>query len=146
MQSKVPFYRQEKPYSCVPACLRMVLAAKGYAVSESVLRERCDCTFLGTDALIAVDALRAMGFNNSSKCTLRLTELLMKLSAGCYPIVFLNLLPIDGVNDPHAMVVIAVDDDIVNVCDPLQGERLLPRSSFDTAWAMMRNLVILLQD
>ena len=69
MQSKLPFYRQEKPYSCVPACLRMVLAAKGYAVSESVLRERCDCTFLGTDALTAVDALRAMGFSNSSKCT-----------------------------------------------------------------------------
>jgi Peptidase_C39 like family len=75
MQSKLPFYRQEKPYSCVPACLRMVLAAKGYVVSESVLRERC-----------------------------------------------------------------------VNVRDPLQGERLLPRSTFDTAWAMMRNLVILVQD
>jgi ABC-type bacteriocin/lantibiotic exporter with double-glycine peptidase domain len=146
MQSKLPFYRQEKPYSCVPACLRMVLAAKGYVVSELVLRERCDCTFLGTDALTAVDALRAMGFSNSSKCTLRLTELMMDLNAGCYPIVFLNLLPIDGVNDPHAMVVTAVDDDSVYVYDPLQGERLLPRSTFDTAWAMMRNLVILVQD
>jgi ABC-type bacteriocin/lantibiotic exporter with double-glycine peptidase domain len=146
MQSKLPFYRQEKPYSCVPACLRMVLAAKGYVVSESVLRERCDCTFLGTDALTAVDALRVMGFSNSSKCTLRLTELMMELNAGCYPIVFLNLLPIDGVNDPHAMVVTAVDDDSVHVYDPIQGERLLPRSTFDTAWAMMRNLVILVQD
>jgi ABC-type bacteriocin/lantibiotic exporter with double-glycine peptidase domain len=146
MQSKLTFYRQEKPYSCVPACVRMVLAAKGYVVSESVLRERCDCTFLGTDALTAVDALRAMGFSNSCKCTLRLTELMMELNAGCYPIVFLNLLPIDGVNDPHAMVVTAIDDDSVNVYDPLQGERLLPRSTFDTAWAMMRNLVILVQD
>jgi ABC-type bacteriocin/lantibiotic exporter with double-glycine peptidase domain len=124
----------------------MVLAAKGYVVSESVLRERCDCSFLGTDALTAVDALRAMRFSNSCKCTLRLTELMMELNAGCYPIVFLNLLPIDGVNDPHAMVVAAVDDDSVNVYDPLQGERLLPRSTFDTAWAMMRNLVILVQD
>ena len=43
-------------------------------------------------------------------------------------IVFLNLLPIDGVNHPHAMVVTAVDDDSVNVYDRLQGERLLPRS------------------
>jgi ABC-type bacteriocin/lantibiotic exporter with double-glycine peptidase domain len=101
---------------------------------------------LGTDALTAVDALRVMGFSNSSKCTLRLTELMMELNAGCYPIVFLNLLPIDGVNDPHAMVVTAVDDDSVHVYDPIQGERLLPRSTFDTAWAMMRNLVILVQD
>jgi ABC-type bacteriocin/lantibiotic exporter with double-glycine peptidase domain len=49
MPSKLPFYKQEEPYSCAPACLRMVLAAKGYTVSESALRERCDCTFLGTD-------------------------------------------------------------------------------------------------
>jgi hypothetical protein len=44
------------------------------------------------------------------------------------------------------MVVIAIDDDFVNVYDPLQGERLLPRTTFDTAWAMMRNLAILVQD
>jgi ABC-type bacteriocin/lantibiotic exporter with double-glycine peptidase domain len=146
MPSNLPFYKQEEPYSCVPACLRMVLAAKGYMVSELVLRERCDCTFLGTEALKAVDALRAMGFSNSVKCMLRFTELIMELNAGIFPVVFVNLLPIDGINDSHAMVVVAVDEDIVNVYDPLQGERLLPRSTFDTAWAMMRNLVILVQD
>lgn len=146
MPSELPFYKQEEPYSCVPACLRMVLAAKGYTVSESILRERCDCTFLGTDALNAVDALRAMGFSNSSKCTMRITELVMELNAGLYPIIFVNLLPIDGVNEPHAMVVTALDEDKVNLCDPLKGKRLLPRSTFDTAWAMMKNLVILVQD
>jgi ABC-type bacteriocin/lantibiotic exporter with double-glycine peptidase domain len=146
MPSKLPFYKQEEPYSCVPACLRMVLAAKGYIVSESILRERCDCTFLGTDALNAVDALRAMGFSNSSKCTMRLTELIMELSVGLYPIVFVNLLPIDGINEPHAVVVTAIDDNNVNLCDPLKGERLLPRSTFDTAWAMMKNLAILVQN
>lgn len=62
------------------------------------------------------------------------------------PIVFVNLLPIDGINDPHAIVVTAIDEDEVQVSDPLQGERLLPRSTFDTAWAMMRNLTILVQD
>jgi ABC-type bacteriocin/lantibiotic exporter with double-glycine peptidase domain len=146
MRSKLPFYKQEKPYSCVPACLRMVLAAQGQIVSESDLRERCDCTFLGTEALNAVDAMRAMGFSNSSKCTLKITELIVKLNAGLYPIVFVNLLPIDGINDPHAIVVTAIDEDEVQMSDPLQGERLLPRSTFDTAWAMMRNLTISVQD
>ena len=28
---------------------------------------------------------------------------------------------------------------MVTVYDPLQGERNLPRSTFDTAWAMMHN-------
>jgi ABC-type bacteriocin/lantibiotic exporter with double-glycine peptidase domain len=146
MRSKLPFYKQEKSYSCVPACLRMVLAAQGQIVNESELRERCDCTFLGTEALNAVDALRTMGFINSSKCTLRIAELIVELHAGLYPIVFVNLLPIDGINDPHAIVVTAIDEDEVKVSDPLQGERLLPRSTFDTAWAMMRNLTILVQD
>jgi ABC-type bacteriocin/lantibiotic exporter with double-glycine peptidase domain len=146
MLSKLPFYRQEEPYSCVPACLRMVLAGKGYLMSESALRECCDCTFLGTDALKAIDALRSMGFSNSSKCTLRFPELMEELNAGFYPIVFVNLLPIDGFNDPHAMVIIAVDDESANLYDPLQGERRLPRSTFDTAWAMMRNLAILVRD
>jgi ABC-type bacteriocin/lantibiotic exporter with double-glycine peptidase domain len=146
MQSKLPFYRQEKPYSCVPACLRMVLAAQGYMVSESDLRELCDCTFLGTEALKTVDALRTMGFCNSSKCNPKTTELIVLLNAGLYPIVFVNLLPIDSVNNPHAIVVTAIDEDDVSVCDPLQGKRLLPRSTFDTAWAMMRNLVILVRD
>jgi ABC-type bacteriocin/lantibiotic exporter with double-glycine peptidase domain len=146
MQSNLPFYRQEKPYSCVPACLRIVLAARGYILTEADLRERCDCTFLGTEALKVVDALRSMGFKNSNKQTLRFSELVLELDTGIYPIVFVNLLPIDGVNDAHAMVVISVDDENVMVCDPLQGERLLPRSTFDTAWAMMRNLTILIRD
>jgi predicted double-glycine peptidase len=124
----------------------MVLASKDYILSEVELRKYCDCTFLGTEALNAVDALKLMGFSNSSKRTLRIAELIVKLNSGPYPIVFVNLLPIDGVNDAHAMVIIDVDDDEVQVCDPLQGERLLPRSTFDTAWAMMRNLAILVQD
>jgi hypothetical protein len=42
--------------------------------------------------------------------------------------------------------VMSVDDEDVMVCDPLQGKRLLPRSTFDSAWAMMRNLTILIRD
>jgi ABC-type bacteriocin/lantibiotic exporter with double-glycine peptidase domain len=146
MPSKLPFYKQEEPYSCVPACLRMVLAAKGYMMSELALRECCNCTFLGTNALKAIDALQIMGFSKSSKGTLLLPELIEELKAGLYPIVFVNMLPIDGFNDSHAMVVTAINDESVNLCDPLQGQRLLPRSTFDAAWAMMRNLAILVRD
>jgi predicted double-glycine peptidase len=90
--------------------------------------------------------MRLMGFRNSIKQTLRFSQLGLELDAGIYPIVFVNLLPVDGVNDAHAMVVLSVDDENVMVCDPLQGERLLPRATFDTAWAMMRNLAILIRD
>ncbi|MGH9846476.1 MAG: cysteine peptidase family C39 domain-containing protein [Blastocatellia bacterium] len=51
MPSKPPFHKQETGYSCVPACLRMVLGSFGLDVSEIELRARCDTTPLyGTEA------------------------------------------------------------------------------------------------
>ena len=53
----------------------MLFAGFGITVSEDELRERCDCTFLGTDALQAVEAVRYYGFINSAKHTLTMNEL-----------------------------------------------------------------------
>ncbi len=36
-----PFYKQEKDNSCLPACLRMVLAAGDVFLSEQQARELC---------------------------------------------------------------------------------------------------------
>ncbi len=54
---KPPFHKQETRYSCVPACLRMVLGSFDVDISESVLRTRCDCTPYGTDALMCHGAV-----------------------------------------------------------------------------------------
>ena len=145
MRSKLIFHRQEKEYSCVPACLKMVLMALGLVLSEAELRERCDCTPFGTEALRVVDIARDLGFLNTIKATVTSAELEHQWSLGLYPIVFVNLLPIDGVKISHAIVVTGFEVDGVRVCDPLRGDRILPRSTFDAAWAMMRNLVILVQ-
>ncbi|RUT06603.1 hypothetical protein DSM106972_028600 [Dulcicalothrix desertica PCC 7102] len=58
MQSKLIFHKQETPYSCVPACLRMVLSVFEVDMSEAELRQLCDSTPFGTEALKAVDAVR----------------------------------------------------------------------------------------
>lgn len=146
MQSKLIFHKQETPYSCVPACLRMVLSDFEVDISEAELRQLCDCTPFGTEALKAVDAVRNLGFSRTVKCTLTIDELFAQLKANLYPIVFINLLPIDGVKVAHAMIVVALGEEMVTVYDPLQGERNLPRSTFDTAWVMMHNLTILVQN
>jgi ABC-type bacteriocin/lantibiotic exporter with double-glycine peptidase domain len=146
MQSKLIFHKQETLYSCVPACLRMVLSAFEVDISEVELRQQCDCTAFGTEALKAVDAVRNLGFSGTAKCTLTINELYFLLEVNLYPIVFVNLLPIDGVKVSHAMIVVAIAQEIVTVYDPLQGERNLPHSTFDTAWAMMHNLAILVQN
>ncbi len=145
MKSRLLFHKQETPFSCVPACLRIVLSGFGYNITEAELRDLCDCTVFGTEALAAVDAVRKLGFSNTIKCTLLVNELATQIDTGLYPILFVSLLPIDGVKSGHAMVAIALLQDNILVYDPLQGERSLPRSTFDSAWAMMHNLAILVQ-
>jgi ABC-type bacteriocin/lantibiotic exporter with double-glycine peptidase domain len=143
-QFKLPFYRQETPDSCVPACLRMVLAGLGVDRTEAVLRQMCDCTMLGTDALNAVDAARQLGFPLAHKENLAIAQLTSVLRSGCFPIVYVNLGLIDGEAGIHAMIVIAADAQYVQVYDPLVGERQLEKGLFDAAWGMTNRLTILI--
>jgi hypothetical protein len=82
----------------------MVLSSFDLNLSEAELRERCDCTPFGTEALKAVDAMRELGFPDTIKCTLSWEELVNQLDADFYPIVFVNLLPIDGIREAHALL------------------------------------------
>jgi len=83
----------------------MVLAGLGVEIEESELFVLCDCTMSGTDALKAVDAARQFGFQQTAKYTLTIRELRSLLADGHFPIVFVDLRPIDGVRDVHALVV-----------------------------------------
>jgi ABC-type bacteriocin/lantibiotic exporter with double-glycine peptidase domain len=119
---------------------------RGWGVdrAEPLLRQMCDCTMLGTDALNAVDAARQLGFPLAHKENLTITQLTNVLQSGCFPIVYVNLLLIEAVAGIHAMVVIAADDRYVQVYDPLVGERQLEKMMFDAAWGMTNRLTILI--
>ena len=121
----------------------MVLGSFGVDISESALRTRCDCTPYGTDALMAVDAARALGFVKTAKYTRALEELKTVVTGGHCPIVFVDLHPIDGLDAIHAMVVVDVSEQEIVVLDPLQGERRFPVYVFTAAWARRHNLVML---
>lgn len=123
----------------------MVLASLGIQRSELELRVLCDCTPLGAEALKAVDAARQLGFSGTGKHTLSFDELDAQVRRGLYPIAFVNTLPIDGILAGHALVVMAIDQRRVSIYDPLHGERYLPQATFESAWAMMHNLAILVQ-
>lgn len=146
MPSKPPFHKQETRYSCVPACLRMVLGSFGIDLPEDELRTRCDCTPLyGTDALMAVEVARQLGFAGTAKYTLSPAELQTLITMGHHPIVFVDLRPIDGIANTHALVIIGITQQDVTVLDPLAGERTLPVQTFHTAWAMRHNITILVE-
>jgi ABC-type bacteriocin/lantibiotic exporter with double-glycine peptidase domain len=143
-RSTPPFYQQETPDSCVPACLRMVLAGLGLHLDEAELRALCDCTWLGTDALKAVDAARSLGFAGSAKHTLNSAELEEALAQGHFPIVFVELSPIDQSQGQHAFVALALSPSTIEVYDPEQGRRTLSRETFELGWGAARNLTILI--
>ena len=145
MKSKPLFHKQETRYSCVPACLRMVLAGFGLEITERELRERCDSTpFNGTNALQAVDAARQLGFTGTAKYNLSLEDLRGLVADGHFPLVFVDLRPIDGVRDSHALVILSISEQEAVALDPLSGERTLPMRVFDSAWTMALNLTILI--
>jgi ABC-type bacteriocin/lantibiotic exporter with double-glycine peptidase domain len=108
------------------------------------LRLRCDSTILGTDALKTVDVARQLGFATSAKYTLTLEELKHLVAAGHYPIVFVSLLPIDGRDDIHALVVTELRQQDALVLDPLSGERAIPLQTFSAGWGMRHNLALVI--
>lgn len=86
----------------------MVFAAFGLLLPEEELYALCDCTFLDTDAFQAVEAARSCGFAGTTKQTLTIDEVETIVEDGLFPIVYLNLAPIDGMHQPHAFVILSV--------------------------------------
>jgi predicted double-glycine peptidase len=125
----------------------MVLAALGRPMAEDLLRVLTDCSPLGTDAFQVVEAARQLGFPTSRKYTLAsLDELATVLVEGHWPIVYVDLWPLQGglSGQYHALVVIDLDAAQVTVLDPLYGERRVPREDFQEAWSAMRFLTIVI--
>lgn len=145
MKSKPLFYPQETDDSCVPACLRMVFSIFNFAIPEIELRALCDCTIFGTEAWQAVEAARRLGFAQTTKQNLELAELQSLLVAGHFPIVYVNMLPLDTNRSVHALVVLGIEDDLITVYDPNQGERQMPLDRFLQAWQMKHKLTIIVE-
>lgn len=123
----------------------MVISSFEINVSEAELRQLCDCTFDGTSALNAVDAARQLGFAGTTKQNLFLEELERLAMDSRFPIVFVDLTPIDGIPQAHAFVVLSINNFSVQVLDPAKGERLISRDVFDLAWKLRSHLTIIIE-
>ncbi len=123
----------------------MVLASYGVDLTEAELRELCDCTFFGTEALEAVKAVRQLGFPESIKTNLIIQELKELCANQQWPIVYVSLRPLEGSKGIHALVVLDISDTAVVVLDPAKGKRIIPRAVFEFAWKLQMGLTILMQ-
>src|SRR5262249_4750556 len=114
----VPHFRQEFHFSCMAACLRMVLAHHGQSVPEANLRQLLNSKPSGTPArnLLAVVSLGMdiqLGASN-------LAQVRAAVAAGHPPIVFLDTGALEywHIDCAHTAVVVGIDDTTVYLNDP----------------------------
>jgi len=133
----VPHYKQEFPYSCIPACVRMVLAHYGRLCTEDELRQLLGTGPHGTRAR---DILRvsALGYDVQLVSS-NLAELATALVNGCPPIVFLQTTFLDywSQHCDHVAVVVGLDVNAVFLNDPYfdTAPQQTSLSGFQQAWA-----------
>jgi hypothetical protein len=92
-----------------------------------------------------VDAARRLGFPASAKYTLTFAELKALVEGERYPIAFIDMLPISGIRQAHAVLVSSINEATITVYDPEYGERPLSFQSFNAARAIHHNLVPLVE-
>lgn len=127
----------------------MVMETFDISVTEQEIREKCDCDEEGTTAEKLAVAAREFGFGQTRCCRLGyddeagLAELKKLLEGGLYPIVYLKMTP---PFDLHAVVVIGLTEDKIDILDPYLGPRSTTAKQFQEEWKLTRQTIILVED
>lgn len=123
MPSALIVFKQETPYSCMPACLRIVLHHFGIEASEDDLRLRSYTTLWGTNARDAVVCAASFGLRSEEIREATLENLRAWLNQSLFPILLIDLRPIHGQVGRHAIVAEEIGEDQLTYLDPLSGRR-----------------------
>ena len=154
MPDKPALHKQETEYSCAPACLKMVLESFGEVYTEQELRELCDCTYDSVVLLGGADphpfkvkaAAQRLGFVNTRIANPSFSELKGELERGLYPIVYVKAQLAPGKPlQKHAVVVVEVGENSVEIRDPWRGELVLSEAAFLTEWVSALRVTILVE-
>ncbi len=147
--SSIPFWPQERPESCVPACLRMVLASYGVERTEAEVCACCQTDADGTLPSAAARCAQSLGFDATAPRLSGLDALREQLeTAHSFPIAYVNLAPILGLNVIHAVIVEAIDTQrrqvrVIDPAYPPTGRREWALDLFEAGWRLARYQVIL---
>jgi len=140
-------FQQSQPYTCVAACLRVVLAALGADYSEEDLARACHTDPSGATLSDAATAAQSLGFNALFIPEATFEMLTAWLQHGVPMIVGIAADALaHGATGGHAVVVGGLEQGQVLVVDPAIGaERRLDLETFLRAWRRRGNraLVVL---
>ena len=144
MKSRLPFRRQEHPYSCTVACLRMLLAHYGVEMDEADLRYRCKTREFGTYARDIVACARELGFTAMIE-HLSLVQLRHLIDQGVFPIAYINMFPTSLVPYVHTVIVENYGPDCLLLVDPNTGLWEIRVADFLEAWEVHGNMALVLR-
>ncbi len=137
MTLDVPLLPQEHPWTCLPACIRMVLAYRGKLIDEDDIAAVCGTTpHRGTLPERAVEGVQQLGYHALWFENADLSRLQDLIDHDWPVIVFLRSrdLP-NGGRGLHGLVVVGVETDTVVVLDPQSVRRYaMTTRQFLSAW------------
>lgn len=144
MKSRLPFRRQEKPYSCTVACLRMLLAYHGIEVDEATLRQKCKTQEFGTYAKNVLACAREFGFTATIE-HFSLEQLKPLIDRNVHPIVYVNMFPTSQVPYVHTVIVEECEAGWFLLIDPNTGPWEIQEADFLEAWGIHGNMALVLR-
>ena len=143
----VPHFKQEREYSCVPACVRMVLSFLGKSVPEQDLRILLKTKISGTSP-IHVNSLESLGFQAMFIYS-SIDELREYVNGGTPCIVHLwtGHLSYWSSEYMHAVVVVRIGEQTVYINDPASDDspKQVSIDEFSRAWFSSSQLLIVIQ-
>ena len=143
----VPHFKQECNYSCMAACVRMVLAYQGQSLSEAVVRQLLNTQLRGTTPR-NLTSLGAVGVDVRLEVS-NLSQLRDALAAGLPPLVFVDSGFLDywQTDCAHVAVLVGMDDTSVYLNDPFfdSAPQQASLASFLQAWARNAHLAAILR-
>jgi ABC-type bacteriocin/lantibiotic exporter with double-glycine peptidase domain len=122
----------------------MILEMHGISIAEGALSESCGTTAYGTSADDLVKAASNLGLH-ARKEYATLDDIRNYLSKNIFPILFINLLVIDGYNSTHAVIAEQATEEEIRIIDPRKGERMIDLELFKYSWQRAKNIAIIVQ-
>ena len=140
MMLDVPHYQQSTPYTCLPACVRMLLAFRGRDHTKEELSHAFNTVpLLGTLPENVVSSLEGMGLHALWFENVTLDRLRSLLAYGWPIITLLRAADLPhGTTGLHAVVVIELAGGKITFLDPAHTNKTtMQESDFVQAWSML---------
>lgn len=144
---KKTHYKQETAFSCIPACVRMVLEFHSIVMREAELRAKFKTKSYGTHIVNLLN-LNHESYGIQTKIDFwsiaELKEFLQKFQTPCITLIRTEFLKHWESKCSHAVVVVGFDDEHIIVNDPYFDEKefRIPFDDFTNAWQINDGVVI----